>query len=56
MFQITIGQRLRELALMRAVGATGKQVRRLIYTEALVMALVATVLGIGGGILRGPAG
>ena len=50
-FQITIGQRLRELALMRAVGASGKQVRRLIYTEALVMALVATVLGIGGGIL-----
>lgn len=50
-FQITIGQRLRELALMRAVGANGKQVRRLIYTEALVMALVATVLGIGGGVL-----
>ncbi|MET0323620.1 MAG: FtsX-like permease family protein [Ilumatobacteraceae bacterium] len=50
-FQITIGQRLRELALMRAVGATGKQVRRLIYTEALVMAVVATALGIGGGIL-----
>ena len=41
-FQITIGQRLRELALMRAVGAGGKQVRRMIYTEALVMAVVAT--------------
>ena len=50
-FQITIGQRLRELALMRAVGAGGKQVRRMIYTEALVMAAVATALGIGGGIL-----
>ncbi len=50
-FQITIGQRLRELALMRAVGAGGKQVRRMIYTEALVMAVVATALGIGGGIL-----
>ena len=50
-FQITIGQRLRELALMRAVGATGRQVRRLIYTEAFVMAIVATILGIGGGIL-----
>ena len=42
-FQITIGQRLRELALMRAVGAAGNQVRRMIYIEALVMAVVATV-------------
>ena len=50
-FQITIGQRLRELALMRAIGANGGQVRRMIYTEALVMAVIATVLGIGGGIL-----
>jgi putative ABC transport system permease protein len=50
-FQITIGQRLRELALMRAVGASGKQVRRLILTEALVMSIIATVLGIGGGVL-----
>jgi len=33
-FQITIGQRLRELAMMRAIGAKGSQVRRLIYTEA----------------------
>ena len=51
MFQITIGQRLRELALMRAVGARGGQVRRLIYLEALIMSVVATVLGIGGGVL-----
>ena len=50
-FQITIGQRLRELALMRAVGAAGNQVRRMIYAEALVMAVIATILGIGGGIL-----
>ena len=42
-FQITIGQRLRELALMRAVGATGRQVRRMIYTEAFVMAIIATM-------------
>jgi putative ABC transport system permease protein len=49
-FQITIGQRLRELAMMRAVGAPGAQVRRLIYLEALIMSVVATVLGIAGGI------
>jgi putative ABC transport system permease protein len=49
-FQITIGQRLRELALLRAVGASGQQVRRMIYTEALIMAVIATALGIVGGI------
>ncbi len=49
-FAITIGQRLRELAMMRAVGATGRQVRRMIYLEALVMSLIATVLGVFGGI------
>lgn len=50
-FQITIGQRLRELALLRAVGASGKQVRRLITLEALALGVIATVVGIGGGIL-----
>ena len=50
-FAITIGQRLRELALMRAVGASGAQVRRMIVVEALVMSVIATILGIGGGIL-----
>jgi putative ABC transport system permease protein len=50
-FQITIGQRLRELAMMRAIGARGGQVRRLIYVEAAIMSFVATVLGIGGGVL-----
>lgn len=49
-FQITIGQRLRELALMRAVGASGTQVRRMIYVEALIMSVIATILGIVGGI------
>jgi len=49
-FQITIGQRLRELALLRAVGASAKQVRRMIVTEAFVLGLIATVLGILGGV------
>ena len=46
MFGITIGQRLRELALLRGVGASTKQVRRLIVLEALIISLTATVLGI----------
>jgi putative ABC transport system permease protein len=49
-FQITIGQRLRELALLRAVGASAKQVRRMIVAEAFVLGLIATGLGILGGI------
>lgn len=49
-FAITIGQRLRELALLRAVGASGRQVRRMIVSEALVMSVIATAVGIGGGI------
>jgi putative ABC transport system permease protein len=49
-FQITIGQRLRELALLRAVGASAKQVRRMIVSEAFVLGLIATLLGLVGGI------
>jgi len=50
-FQITIGQRLRELALLRAVGASAKQVRRMITVEALALGVIATVAGIAGGVL-----
>lgn len=50
-FAITIGQRLRELALLRAIGGGGGQVRKLIVSEALIMSMVATILGIGCGIL-----
>ena len=50
-FQITIGQRLRELALLRAVGASGRQVRRMITLEALGLGIVSTILGVFGGLL-----
>ncbi len=50
-FQITIGQRLRELALLRAIGASGQQVRKLISIEALVIGIVGTVIGTLAGIL-----
>ncbi|HSM66453.1 MAG TPA: FtsX-like permease family protein [Ilumatobacteraceae bacterium] len=49
-FQITIGQRLRELALLRAVGASGRQVRRMITMEALALGVVSTILGVFGGV------
>ncbi len=50
-FQITIGQRLRELALLRAVGASGRQVRWMISTEAFALGLLATVFGVFGGLV-----
>ncbi|HUF97736.1 MAG TPA: FtsX-like permease family protein [Ilumatobacter sp.] len=50
-FGITIGQRLRELALLRSIGANAKQVRRLIVVEAMIVAVLATVAGVFGGLL-----
>ena len=49
-FSIVIGQRIRELGLLRVVGATGAQIRRSILGEAAVVGLIATGLGLGGGI------
>nr|WP_169524132.1 ABC transporter permease [Amycolatopsis balhimycina] len=42
---LTINQRRREFALLRAVAATPKQIRKLIGTETTLIALVAGVLG-----------
>lgn len=50
-FAIIVSQRLRELALMRAVGADGRQVQRMIIGEAVIIGVIATVLGIGFGVL-----
>ncbi len=49
-FTIVIGQRIRELGLLRALGATGKQVTGTVIGEALLVGIVATVTGIAGGI------
>ena len=50
-YGITIGQRLRELALLRSIGANATQVRRLIVLEALVVSVIATIIGIFGGFV-----
>ena len=44
MLALSISQRRQELALLRAVGSTPRQLRRLILRETLVLALVATAL------------
>ncbi|MDP9463797.1 MAG: ABC transporter permease, partial [Actinomycetota bacterium] len=49
-FAIVLGQRSRELALLRTVGAGPKQIRRSVLGEALAVGVLASVGGIGGGI------
>lgn len=56
-FTILVAQRTRELALLRALGASRRQVTRSVLVEAFVMALVASTLGIlaGWALARGLA-
>jgi len=49
-FSIIVAQRTRELALMRAVGASRGQVIRSVLLEAVVIGLVASVVGLGLGV------
>ncbi|MGW7315270.1 FtsX-like permease family protein [Streptomyces sp. NPDC054865] len=42
---LSVGQRSREYALLRAVGATPRQIRRTVATEALLVAPLAGALG-----------
>jgi putative ABC transport system permease protein len=44
-FAIIIAQRTREMALLRAIGASRKQVRRSVVVEAAVVGLVGSVVG-----------
>jgi putative ABC transport system permease protein len=48
-FSILIAQRTRELALLRALGASAKQVRRSVLGESAIVGLLASVVGLGFG-------
>lgn len=48
-FAVVVAQRARELALVRAVAATPKQVRRSLKVEGLVVGLVGSLLGVAFG-------
>jgi len=50
-FSIILGQRIKELALLRAVGASAAQIRRTVVLEALLVGTIASVVGIGTGML-----
>ena len=49
-FAVLLAQRTRELALLRCVGATARQIRRSVLGEAAVTGLAASVLGVLAGI------
>ena len=45
-FRIIVAQRTRELALLRAIGATGRQVTWLVVVEAIIVAFIASAIGV----------
>jgi putative ABC transport system permease protein len=48
---LSVFERTRELGMLRAVGMTRRQVRRMIRHESIITALIGTVLGMALGIL-----
>lgn len=49
-FSMIVAQRLRELALLRAVGASRQQVGRSVVAEAFVIGLIGSAIGLAGGV------
>ena len=50
-FTLVMGQRIRELGLLRVLGAERRQIAQVVAVEALIVGVVATILGFGLGIL-----
>jgi putative ABC transport system permease protein len=50
-FSILVAQRSRELALLRALGASKRQVTRMVMVEAFVLGTIGSTIGLGLGIL-----
>lgn len=49
-FSMIVAQRLRELALLRAIGASRKQVGRSVVFEALVVGVLGSAIGLAAGV------
>jgi len=50
-FAITVAQRSREMALLRAIGATRSQVTTSVFLEGLATGVIAAAIGLGSGVL-----
>ena len=46
---LSIHERTREFGLLRAIGATGAQVRRIVRYESVIIAVIGGLLGIASG-------
>lgn len=49
-FAILIGQRIRQFGLLRSIGATGRQLTSMVMIEALIIGIVASIIGLFGGM------
>jgi putative ABC transport system permease protein len=49
-FLMNVGQRRRQLAVMRAIGATRRQIAGLVFRESLLTAVLGTLTGIAAGL------
>ncbi len=49
-FSMLVAQRTREIGLMRALGSSRRQVNRSVLIEAVMLGVIGSALGIGGGI------
>jgi putative ABC transport system permease protein len=49
-FSITVGQRTRELALLRMLGASRRQIFRSVVLEASIVGVIASLIGLGLGV------
>ncbi len=50
---IGVIERTREIGMLRAIGATQKQVRRIVIAESLLLAAIGTAFGLFGGLYLG---
>jgi putative ABC transport system permease protein len=48
---LSISERVRELGMLRAIGTSRRQVRRMVRLEAVIVSLIGAVLGAGVGVL-----
>jgi len=50
-FSIVIAQRMREMAMLRAIGASSRQVLKSVLFESVLVGAVASAVGLGAGVL-----
>ncbi|MDH3294885.1 MAG: FtsX-like permease family protein, partial [Acidimicrobiia bacterium] len=49
-FAILVGQRTRQLGLLRSIGASAPQIRSMVLIEAVIIGVIASLVGLFGGI------